>query len=390
VTQEHRYDVLVCGGGIAGVAAALQAAREGRRTALLEKTILLGGLATAGLVWFYPPLYDARGVKVTAGLAEELLHLCYRYGPHRTAATVIGHDWTMFSPAAFITALDEALLEAGVDLWLDTLVCAPLMEGDRVQGVEAETKGGRIAFHAAVVVDATGDADIAHRAGAACVEAGNLLTMWIAQASMARARRAIEREDGTLLTEMVMLGDSLTDLEAWASSKTWSGLTAEDVTAFVRAGYKLLREHYAAAHASSSTRDQYPVTLPAMAQFRTTRRIVGRTVIAAGEYDQSRPDSIGLVADCRAPERIWEIPYGALLPERIGGLLVAGRCMATEEDPWEATRVITGVAVAGQAAGLAAALAAGRGLTPSEVPVTALQERLRDLGVPCHRRELGD
>ena len=390
MTQEHRYDVLVCGGGIAGVAAALQAAREGRRTALLEKTILLGGLATAGLVWFYPPLYDARGVKVTAGLAEELLHLCYRYGPHRTAATVIGHDWTMFSPAAFITALDEALLEAGVDLWLDTLVCAPLMEGDRVQGVEAETKGGRIAFHAAVVVDATGDADIAHRAGAACVEAGNLLTMWIAQASMARARRAIEREDGTLLTEMVMLGDSLTDLEAWASSKTWSGLTAEDVTAFVRAGYKLLREHYAAAHASSSTRDQYPVTLPAMAQFRTTRRIVGRTVIAAGEYDQSRPDSIGLVADCRAPERIWEIPYGALLPERIGGLLVAGRCMATEEDPWEATRVITGVAVAGQAAGLAAAFAAGRGLTPSEVPVTALQERLRDLGVPCHRRELGD
>jgi len=116
VTQHHRYDVLVCGGGIAGVAAALQAARECRRTALLEKTILLGGLATAGLVWFYPPLYDARGAKVTAGLAEELLHLCCRYGPHRTAATTIGRDWTMFSPAAFITALDEALLEAGVDV----------------------------------------------------------------------------------------------------------------------------------------------------------------------------------------------------------------------------------------------------------------------------------
>jgi hypothetical protein len=389
VTQDHRYDVLVCGGGIAGVAAALQAAREGQRTALLEKTILLGGLATAGLVWFYPPLYDGRGVKVTAGLPEELLHLCCRYGPGRTAATVIGHDWTMFSPASFITALDEALLEAGVDLWLDTLVCAPLLEGDRVRGVEAETKGGRIAFHAAVVIDATGDADLAHRAGAECVEAGNLLTLWIVQASMARARRAIERRDGTLLTEMVMLGDELTDREAWASSKTWSGLTAEGVTAFVRAGHQLLRGHYAAVHASGSTRDQFPVTLPAIPQFRTTRRIVGRSLVAAGGYDQSRADSVGLVADCRAPERIWEIPYGALVPEKIGGLLVAGRCMATEEDPWEATRIITGVAVAGQAAGLAAAVAAARGLTPSEVPVTALQERLRVLGVPCHYSELG-
>jgi len=390
MTQDQRYDVLVCGGGIAGVAAALQAAREGRRTALLEKTILLGGLATAGLVWFYPPLYDARGAKVTAGLAEELLHLCYRYGPSRTAATVIGQDWTMFSPASFIAALDEALLEAGVDLWLDTLVCAPLMEGDRVRGVEAETKGGRLAFHATVVVDATGDADVAHRAGAACVEAGNLLTLWIAQVSMSRARRALEREDGTLLTEMVMLGDSLTDLEAWATRKTWSNLTAEGVTAFVRAGYKLLREHYAAVHAATSSRDQFPVTLPALPQIRTTRRIVGRSLVAAGEYDQVRPDSIGLIADCRAPERIWEIPYGALVPEQIGGLLVAGRCMATEEDPWEATRVITGVAVAGQAAGLAAALAAARGLNPGEVPVAAIQERLRDLGVPCHHRELGD
>jgi glycine/D-amino acid oxidase-like deaminating enzyme len=375
---------------MAGVAAALQAAREGRRTALLEKTILLGGLATAGLVWFYPPLYDGHGRKVTAGLPEELLHLCYRYGPYRTAATVIGQDWTMFSPASFIMALDEALLEAGVDLWLDTLVCAPLMEGDRVRGVEAETKGGRIAFQSSVVVDATGDADIAHRAGAACVEAGNLLTMWVAQASMARARRAIEREDGTLLTEMVMLGSELTDKEAWATAKHWSNLTPEGVTAFVRAGYKLLREHYAAAQAASSTRHQFPVTLPTIPQFRTTRRIVGRTTITAGEYDQSRPDSIGLIADCRVPERVWEIPYGSLVPEKIGGLLVAGRCMATEEDPWEATRIITGVGVAGQAAGLAAALAAAAGLTPGEVPIAALQERLRKCSVPCHYSELGD
>src|SRR4030042_1875939 len=132
--RDGSYDVLVCGGGIAGVAAALEAARSGRRTALLEKTILLGGLATAGLIWAYPPLYDANGAKVTAGLAEELLELACRYGPGGTDPSRLGVDWTIFSPAAFVLALDEALVGAGVGIWLDTLVCQPVMEGDCVRG----------------------------------------------------------------------------------------------------------------------------------------------------------------------------------------------------------------------------------------------------------------
>jgi hypothetical protein len=381
-TDDRAYDVLVCGGGIAGVAAAVEAARAGRRTALLEKTVLLGGLATTGLVWAYPPLYDGHGAKAAAGLAEELLRVACRYGPGGTDPSRLGRDWTMFSPAAFVLALDEVLLEAGVDLWLDTLVCQPVMEGDRVRGVEAETKAGRIAFGAEVVIDATGDADIAHRAGAACIEAGNLLAMWALQVSLARARRAVEQGDGAALSEMLILGDSLVDKQAWANAKTWTGLDAKGVTDFVLAGRKLLREHLATAQAAASASELYPVTLPAMAQFRTTRRIVGRATVAAGEYDRPRRDAIGLVADWRAPEHVWAIPYGALVPERVRGLLAAGRCIATEEDPWEATRVITPVAVTGQAAGLAAALAVARGVSPGDVPIAVIQEQLRARGVP--------
>jgi hypothetical protein len=382
---DHRYDVLVCGGGIAGVAAALESARAGRSTALLEKTILFGGLATAGLIWAYPPLYDANGEKVTAGLAEELLQLACRYGPGGADPSRLGLDWAIFSPAAFILALDEALLEAGVEIWLDTLVCQPVMEGDHIRGVEAETKAGRVTFTARVVIDATGDADIACRSGAACVEAGNLIAMWALQTSLARARQAIENQEAAQVMEMLILGDSLLDRGAWAKAKTWTGLDARGVTAFVLEGRRLLREQIATTRSSGSPSDPYPLMLPAQAQFRTTRRIVGRATLAPGERNRRQPDSIGVVADWRAPEHVWEIPYGTLVPDRVSGLLVAGRCLAAEEDPWEAARVITPVAVTGQAAGLAAALAVAQGVSPGDVPVGTIQSQLKARGIPYHR-----
>ena len=81
VMYERRYDVIVSGAGVAGVAAALACARKGLHTALVEKTVLVGGLATAGLINIYLPLCDGHGHQVIYGIAEELLHLSIRYGP---------------------------------------------------------------------------------------------------------------------------------------------------------------------------------------------------------------------------------------------------------------------------------------------------------------------
>ena len=362
------------------------------RTALVEKTVLLGGLATSGLVWAYLPLCDGMGTQVTYGIAEELFHLSYRYGPggvpsewKRADKTEGPRLWTLFSPAAFALALDEALLSAGVEIWLDTLVCQPLLDRDLVAGVEVETKGGRGALMARCVIDATGDADVAHRAGVDCLPGGDFLSMWALLASLELARKAAAEGDGAALLDMLILGSNVQGAEGARPGPVWSGLDAGGVTEFVLEGRRVLREHLARLHASGARPcDVYPITLPSMAQFRTTRRIVGKANIVDGEHGRLRDDSIGLVADWRKAGFVWEIPYGALVPAKVRGLLVAGRCIASSGDAWEVTRVIPAAALSGQVAGMAAALAVGRATTPDRLSAGDLQAELDRKEIPYH------
>lgn len=396
---ERRVDVLVCGAGVAGVAAALEAARQGQRTALVEKTILVGGLATGGLVNIYLPLCDGNGAQVTFGIAEELLHLSIRYGP---GDVPLGWDRgrnipergryrVAFAPAAFALALDEALEEAGVELWLDTVVCTPVLEGGRVAGVEVENKSGRGVLRAKCVVDATGDADVAHGAGAECAEGESWLSIWALQASLERAVQAAGQGRGAPLLEMVRLGGDDAGRGAPPGRK-WRGATGEEVTRFVLESRGMLRKHYAQRHAELGERgrhDLFPLTLPAMAQFRTTRRIVGQATLSDGQHGRHAEDSVGLVADWRRAGRVWEVPYGTLLPRGVKGLLAAGRCISSEGDAWQVTRVIPPAALTGQVAGLAAALAAGRDTTPDALDPRDVQRELRRKGIPLHLGHVG-
>ena len=397
---ERSFEVVVVGGGIAGIAAALEAARAGLRTALIEKTILLGGLATTGLVNIYLPLCDGCGHQVTFGIAEELLHLSLKYGPGE-----IPSDWreetnatssrkrllAVFSPASFVLALDEILEEAGVELWLDTLGCLPRMEGQLITGVEVETKSGRALLKAGCVIDATGDADIAFRAGAPCAEAGNWLSIWAIQTSLEQARKAVENEDPAALLNMIHLGG-----DAWGhgqpeGQEKMSGVDAEAVTRFTLQSRRLLREYYQQRQADLGKNGRqalYPVTLPSMAQFRTTRRILGIEGLQDGQHGQRFETSIGLAADWRKPGFVWEIPYGSLLPRQVSGLLVAGRCIASEGDAWEVTRVIPAAALTGQAAGLAAWLAVKQNIQPDQLPVEQIQQALQHKSIPIHLEEV--
>ena len=154
---KKNYDVAVVGGGCAGVAAALETSRAGLSTALIEKTILWGGLATSGLVPIYMPLCDGKGRQVTFGISEEMLKASIKFGPGDVPSGWQGeegeaikeeHDdlyeegklerryMSVFNPHSFALGLDELLVNSGADLWLDTLACIPVMDGDSITGVE--------------------------------------------------------------------------------------------------------------------------------------------------------------------------------------------------------------------------------------------------------------
>ena len=172
----RNYDVCVCGGGIAGIAAALAAARGGAKTCLLEKEYALGGLGTLGLIVIYLPLDDGDGQLMSTGIAEELIKLSWKYAPVKR----LPEEWTRpasleeragkryqteYSPAAMILACEELLLAEGVTLYYDARITGVHAESGKVRSVTVAGKRGTEVFSAKAFVDCTGDADICYFAG---------------------------------------------------------------------------------------------------------------------------------------------------------------------------------------------------------------------------------
>ena len=408
---EVNYDVAVVGGGIAGVAAALQAARSGKKTVLVEKTILLGGLATTGLVYIYLPLCDGNGRQVIFGISEELIRRSIQYGPGD-----IPENWQqgknareeerfrcIFSPASFMLALDEAVQEAGIDVWFDTLVCGAEVNGNRLTGAVVENESGRGVIHAKRFVDASGSSILARRAGVPCLDANNYLSIWSLE----------YRQDADPEGRNLSRGVTMCFGGAWANGETsmtdqelarvgltreilrngpYRGISGEKVSEFVLHTRNCLREHYRTNYESGKydRKSNFPLKLPAMPQFRKMYCIKGEYVLKDNEHATFFEDSIGLLADWRKAGFVWEIPYRTLYPEnRLGGLLAAGRCSAASGDAWEVTRVIPSAAMTGQVAGLAAALSIEKGVEPPDLDVRLLQSELRKLGFPIHLADVG-
>lgn len=383
------YDVIVIGGGVAGISAALAAKRLGANTLLIEKSVMLGGLATLGHVVIYLPLCDGYGRQVTGGIAEELLHVSIRYGydnlpgQWKTEGPKTEEDGryqTVFNAPAFAVALDELLEEASVDLLFDTVFSRPVIEDGRCTGVIVENKSGRQLYRGRAFVDASGDADLVHRAGADCADGPNWLSYWAYDTNLAQMERAAERNSIMDAVRLATLGASADGKGEPVNSRRYHGISACDVTEFVMAGRRLLRDKLL-----QQENHQYSVlALPGMAQFRTTRRIQGRYTLTADDVFAHFPDSIGCVGDWRTRGPVFEIPFRALLPQEIANVIAAGRIISSQGDAWEITRVIPAAALTGQAAGTAAYLAVDTDADLVDTDVSKLQRILERGGVRLH------
>lgn len=368
------YDVVVVGAGVAGVAAAVSAARAGARTCLIEKENAPGGLATLGLVAIYLPLCDGRGNQVIAGMGEELLKLSLKYGPGEIPtcwkeggdpSQRQSHRYrTVFNPASFLLALEELLEEEGVELFYDSRFCAvQSTDEDNVSAVIVENKSGRGAIECRAVVDATGDADVAHASGEETVAVDtNHRSAWFYSCN-----------DGDV--QLHKLHEPFQG-KTPEGVPTFAGHIHDDVTRMSVESRKLILHEL---KENSSGDEQYPIVVPVLPQFRMTRKLNGALELDDVEGEKF-PDRIGRTGDWRESGPVFSIPFRCLHGKRTGNLLVAGRCISVTNSMWDIVRAIPTCTVTGQASGTAAALMSAEGTPVEDLDIPRLQSLLREQG----------
>lgn len=395
VEAKRRYpergsrDVLVAGGGIAGVAAALGAARNGARVALLEKSVSLGGLATLGNVVTYLPLCDGRGHQVTGGIAEELLRLSVKAsGPgtigRAESRAAIPACWLTessqderterryqvdFVAAPVMLALESLLLNEGIEIVYDTVCADVVRKKRRIVGVVTVDKGGLCSWGCRSVVDATGDADLCIYSGEEIVSrSGNVRCGWYYESVDSRlgmARMTEPYDEDPAVVPPGSEGHACTD--------------GRSVSAQIVASRKLVRERIERTRNTPGSREVVPIAIPQMATYRMSRRLRGRAEPSAEAALAPHPDTICRIGHWAKPGPSYSIPYGSLIGET-PNLFVAGRCISIDDDLWNATRAIPACAATGEAAGVAAALIAESGGTAQELDVGDLRQRLAEAG----------
>ncbi len=418
-------DVLVVGGGPAGAAAAVSAARLGAETTLVERYNHLGGLSTGGLVIWIDRMTDWSGRQVIAGFARELLdRLPARaiQGPARAdwgsrdaataaywaARTAAYHGIVTWSPTIDPEALKTASLdmvrEAGVRLLLHAWAAAPIVEEGRLRGAIFESKEGRQAILAKVVVDCTGDADLLARAGAPmasdidendihhCINTAFLaggvdMVRWLAFRAenrqgfadfMARGREEI----GPFEKPFVSWRDDVA-LFMGPRLSGYDAVDVEDLTEVERRSRDLTDRHVAfyRAHAPGFEKAFLMLGAPQIG-VRHSRRLAGDRMVTRGQWDDGAvwDDEIGVSPSLSPKFPNVSVPYGALLPTGLEGALGAGRHIACDATSHSFLREIPQCWMSGQAAGVAAALAADSDLVPREVAPRRVQRALLDQG----------
>ena len=385
-----KCDVLVCGGGFAGIAAAIAAARQNKKVVLLEKSFMLGGLATSGLVTYYLPLCDGLGKQVSFGIAEELFHLSIKMG----AEDRYPENWldnigtkteknnrfeVQFNPQLFAILTEQLLLNEGVEILYGSYAVATDVIDNKINAVIIENKSGRQAIKSNTVVDATGDCDIAHFAGADCetFKQGNILAAWY----------YLIGKNGYKLNPLgfcdIPEDKKTADYkENHLIERRFSGLDGVELSEMMQLSHASTLNDIMKKRENDDS--IFPVTIATTPQIRMTRKIVGEYTLHDTEMHKYFEDSIGMVSDWRKRGPVYEVPFRTLYSSKIKNLIVAGRCTSVTDSMWDIMRVIPCCAVTGEAAGIAATLTDDF----SSLQIEKLQTILKNKGIFLHEKDL--
>jgi hypothetical protein len=275
---------------------------------------------------------------------------------------------------------------------LHTYFCDSIVEGDAVRGVIVENKSGRQALMARVVIDASGDGDVAARAGAAFWQAVGDEAPRLTDGLMYRIEFGRSRPEGTFAC------DFGTNAVVWGPAVgAINGADGDELSrAEIEARLRVYEDFVEKQAKHPELADARVVETPPLLGIRQTRFIEGEYTLTADDAITGRRfDDVVAISSCAIisyygyrrylEHEGYDIAYRCLVPKGIDNLLVAGRCISSEQQPYESHRAMVNVMAIGQAAGTAAALCGETNATPRRLDVGLLQERLVAQGAELRR-----
>lgn len=441
-------DVLVVGGGPAGFCAAVAAAREGVRVILVEQSGCCGGMATNGLVGPFMTCYDREGKEmIIRGIFEEVVNRMVargyaihpaevRAGTAYTSWIEAGHDHvTPFEAEGLKLVIDEMLMEAGVKVLYHTTFLQPVLQDNLIVGVVVDSKRGMELIRATVVIDCTGDGDVAARSGVP-YEMGNEeqgimqpATMFFriggvdankVEKEIQAHRHEFYRKDGVnyrsfhwlvsrargngdwtlkrvsvglyrmpkpdewcVNTSRLMNIDS-TDNESLTEAEMLGRKQADEIFRFIRKyipGCENARLLSTASHVgireSRHIQGEYRLSTADLLECRVPEDsilLAANSVDVHGRFGPTSNEYVTINGS------YYGVPYRSLLPVQVDQMLLAGRCISSDSTAAGAVRVMPPCMAMGQAAGIAAAIAVKSQCTVREIDVQLLRIRLKENG----------
>lgn len=418
-------DVVILGGGPAGIAAAISAARQGAHTLLLERYGFLGGMGTAGGVTNFCGLHTSvhgEIKQVVHGIADDILDRLRRVGGLNEPHSVLGRTAAQSYDNALLKCVaDDAVLASGAMIRFHTLAVGAVMQGKRIEALLIETKSGRGAVRGRQFIDCSGDADLAHWSGAPTLKGDDdgffaypTLMFRIGHVDDERAvtqgkpglRRKIEAAQAAGRKDLPRRSAFLNPQHhagEWRANVTQIGIDGRPIdgtdwlsfSAGEIEGRRQVRTYMDFLKAETEGFERaYLLEIAPQVGIRESRRLVGQVAVSAEDIEQARDcmDTIGVNGwpierhikgdvEWRFPpgRGYHQMPFGALVPQGVENLLVAGRCASATPEGQSSIRVSGACFVMGEAAGTAAAMRLTAG-TP-HIAVTELQQRLERQGV---------
>jgi len=386
IPVSHSVDVLVAGMGPAGIAAGIAAAREGARTLVLDRYGYPGGMITGSHVVAVLGVGDGRRPRAR-GITMDVRERMERF---KAISRVTGAGDYWVDAEVFKWQALEMLEESGARFLLHTMACDPIVEANRIVGVFTENKNGRCFIQSQVVIDCTADADLASRSGCPCENKSHDVTLRIqvigvdTAAFQTFSKESPDRARSVMETARALNGGVMPGV-----TRYFKDIDITKAEALTKVEHEARRDCFRSLY---YLRENMPGWADACVSHtasqlgvRQGRRIRGVYTVTDEDLRLSRHfnDSVARLSSYLngyklydPPELDYDIPYRCLVPETMDGLLVAGRCVSSDYLACNSLRLIVPCFATGQAAGIAAALAARHKVQPRCVDTSELRDAL--------------